>query len=215
MPMFLDFEASGLYNGSYPIEAGMAWDEAGESRSEGFLIIPDKGWQSWSRESEVIHGLSRAQLTAEGISVEQAAMRVLRRIEAADTVHSDAPDYEKVWLDTLLTAGRVERNRCRAAIAKIEHAVEAWGMACRPLLALLPPNGDVNRGRIEDWVRSSARSIVERANSEEERRVRVRHRAVPDAEGMLWTWREARRKSEAASLAWQGISPSELANAPF
>ena len=61
----IDFEASGLMKGGFPIE--IAWQNSGEaSAMSSFLIKPTVDWLSneylWSFESEKIHGISKIEL---------------------------------------------------------------------------------------------------------------------------------------------------------
>ena len=60
----------------------------------------------------------------------------------------------------------------------------AYGQACRPIWDEHDAEGSLAR----------ARRIV--AEAEATRR-RVRHRALPDAEGLWWRWREVRRRAAA------------------
>ncbi|MET0379714.1 MAG: hypothetical protein ABW049_12050, partial [Spongiibacteraceae bacterium] len=60
IPAILDFEASGLGGGTYPIEVGYV---LGDGRSACYLIRPEPDWQGWSADAEKLHGISRALLT--------------------------------------------------------------------------------------------------------------------------------------------------------
>src|SRR6266849_6015606 len=101
MPAFLDIEASGLSDHSYPIEIGWAIP-FGEER--GFLIRPATGWTYWSAiAEEVFHGISRDTILREGIDVYDA----VRQIEAALTgqeVYSEDPEQDGWWLERLYRA---------------------------------------------------------------------------------------------------------------
>ena len=56
MRLFVDFEASSLHVGSFPIEA--AWVRE-DGVGEAHLITPEDDWHEWSYASESIHGISR------------------------------------------------------------------------------------------------------------------------------------------------------------
>ena len=62
--LFVDFEASGLSGGSWPIELGLAWIERGKARSASRLIRPHPSWPEavWSAESAEMHRIPRRAL---------------------------------------------------------------------------------------------------------------------------------------------------------
>ena len=62
MKAFLDFEASSLEKGGFPVEVGWVLQDGAE---EAHLIRPAPDWTVWSEEAEAIHRLSRARLEAE------------------------------------------------------------------------------------------------------------------------------------------------------
>jgi DNA polymerase-3 subunit epsilon len=100
--VFIDFEASGLERGSWPIEIGIA-----EVRPDGLvpvqsnLIRPHPSWpeELWSPASAQIHGIPRRRLdsahTAEIIAAEYL------ELIAGKTRVSDAPEFDNRWLDML------------------------------------------------------------------------------------------------------------------
>ncbi|MFZ3192544.1 MAG: hypothetical protein WA154_04960 [Moraxellaceae bacterium] len=99
MPVFLDFEASSLASGSYPIE--VAWGSS-EDSIESHLISPAaiSTWTDWSIVAQQLHCLTREQLLSEG----QPPIWVARRMNeqlADQIVYTDNPDYDGFWLDQL------------------------------------------------------------------------------------------------------------------
>lgn len=62
----IDFEASGLHRGSYPIEAGIARWRNPEAPIEiwSTLIRPTAGWRAdrWSEASQAVHGIAPEEL---------------------------------------------------------------------------------------------------------------------------------------------------------
>jgi hypothetical protein len=70
-------------------------------RAGGFLIRPEEGWTDWSPASELVHGIRRDTLLAEGIPAPQAAARVLELATGRFLV-SDAPSFDFAWLRQLL-----------------------------------------------------------------------------------------------------------------
>src|SRR6266404_3436249 len=113
MPAFLDIEASGLRDHSYPIEIGWAIP-FGEER--GFLIRPATGWTYWSAVAEeVFHGISRDVLLREGISTAEA----VRQLETAlirHEVYSEDPEQDGWWLERLY---RATGQRCRIGVRDV------------------------------------------------------------------------------------------------
>ena len=100
--VFLDYEASGLFSASHPIEAGGAsWDGA----SSTFLIAPHASWgpQKWDYSAERVHGIPRILLEKEGISCEEACSR-LANLTSGHVVLSDNPEAEWMWSEALFSA---------------------------------------------------------------------------------------------------------------
>ena len=102
--LIIDVEASGLGPGSWPIEVGIAWSEAGEVRSWSSLIRPEPDWdpEAWDPVAEEIHGISRLELT-QAPAAWTVAMELLSRV-AGRPVYSDAPEYDGRWVRRLLDA---------------------------------------------------------------------------------------------------------------
>jgi len=93
---FLDVEASGLHDGSYPIE--VAWADA-DLRVRGFLIRPMDHWdeRDWSLESERVHNIPRSLLMRDGIPAVEAAHRINEALDGFVSL-SDAPGFDGGWL---------------------------------------------------------------------------------------------------------------------
>ncbi len=101
-PCFLDVEASGFGDKSYPIE--IAWsNEAGEIQR--YLINPAScaDWVSWNADSEKIHGIDRPRLERNGWDPEFVATRLTEDLHGK-TVYTDAPDFDDSWVAKLFTA---------------------------------------------------------------------------------------------------------------
>ena len=112
--MFVDLEASGLGEDSWPIEIGFAWIEGGRVRWASKLIRPEPGWprSAWSSESAVVHGITMTELHRAEDAADVA--RWAAAVMGNRVVVSDAPSYDGVWLDRLLAAaGLVERPPLR------------------------------------------------------------------------------------------------------
>jgi len=102
---FIDFEASGLGPGSWPIEVG--WGRFGGDAAS-LLIAPAADWpmEAWDPNAERLHGLTVATLRARGASAETACAQLNEALAGLD-VFSDAPDYDGRWLETLYRAAGV------------------------------------------------------------------------------------------------------------
>ena len=177
MPIaFLDFEASSLGSSSFPIEVGWAVDGG---VTQAHLIRPAPGWTGWSAASERLHGIPYARLLDEGEPHGDVARRVGKALGGTGmVVASDNPDFEQFWLERLMTA--------------------AW----LPASVTVVPAGQLyaaEAGRIMG-TRATAEAVlaaVTGAMRAERTRGRVRHRAGPDADAMLWVLQEVRRQAAA------------------
>ncbi|MFZ5701400.1 MULTISPECIES: 3'-5' exonuclease [Sphingomonadaceae] len=118
----IDFEASCLprHGRSFPIEVGIA--SANGVRS--WLIKPDARWRDWdwTDEAFALHGISRAQLNAEGHPPD-AVLAELHKAIGSRRVFADST-IDSYWWDTLGTV------TCRPLPSPIEHAnalLDEWG----------------------------------------------------------------------------------------
>jgi len=98
--LWLDIEASGLANDSYPIEVGWC-DFSGKTGH--VLIAPCPDWTHWDDNAEHLHGISRSTLNTEGHSVTEAAQIVALAV-ADKVVFSDSPLFDARWLYKLFFA---------------------------------------------------------------------------------------------------------------
>jgi len=101
--VFLDVEASGLGEGSFPIEVGWAW-LTGPSGS--LLIRPALHWDlnAWDEGSAEIHGITIPVLLADGLQARDVAERLNLLLAPATRpliVLSDAVEMDRYWLDVL------------------------------------------------------------------------------------------------------------------
>jgi DNA polymerase III epsilon subunit-like protein len=193
--VFLDFEASSLSFGSYPIEVGLV---ATDGREYQALIRPQPDWTDWSPGSEKIHGISRATLMAEGQPADMVARQVLAFI-GDSIIYSDAPTCDDIWMRCLLTTINAD------VVPKVVGVTHAFVESCHPLLRLLAPEGSPRRDETVAQVRAVANAILEGAISAEQRRAAVRHRALPDAQAHKWVHKRI-RDDVSAFLANPGTS---------
>lgn len=184
MIWFVDFEASSLLPGNFPIE--VAWVDM-HGAGESHLIRPTEEWldggRGWSHQSEAVHGISLDVLMRDGEPPERVARRAAEILAVVgNIVCSDAPGYDGGWMETLLAEGGQQR------LVRLTDVRQLYGFACRPLLDGLALLDGAERERGEARVRNLAREIVARAEEAERRRPRIRHRALADAEGLWRTW---------------------------
>ena len=188
MIYFVDFEASSLMKGSFPIE--IAWVD-GNGKGESHLIRPTDEWMAlndgrpeWSAESERVHGIPLATLLAEGKDAAWVARRTEEVLGGLQSMaFCDSPPSDGYWMGMLLKAGGVRRSVPLADVYSL------YGWACRPLRDMMPFGDGPGLEVAEARIRSAAAGIIGRAEEAEARRPRTRHRALPDAESLQRTWR--------------------------
>lgn len=107
---FMDFEASALGPGSYPIEVAWGWVDTFEI--ESYLIKPTDQWLEsgyWDEIAEAeIHKISKARLCKDGVPVEAVAERMIAAL-AGNAAYSDGPRFDGEWLDKLFQAAGKRR----------------------------------------------------------------------------------------------------------
>jgi hypothetical protein len=187
--IIIDFEASSLLPGSFPIEVGWVHEDgSGEShliRPADSWLDPARGNPGWSQESEAVHGISLAELQEHGEPADVVARRAEAVLCRPDVLPcSDAPPCDGYWLDRLFDAGGVRRQVKLTDI----HSVYDW--ACRGLAVLLPPVDAPERRAAERRMQDIALDIIGDAEVAESERLSVRHRALEDAQS-LWRTRQA------------------------
>lgn len=186
MIFFVDFEASSLLSGSFPIE--VAWVDT-DGHGESYLIRPADKWladgcSGWSQESEALHGISLDTLLRDGVPLDRVAARAAKTLSPGQVMAcSDAPESDGYWMEMLLRAGGQRRT------VKLLDVNRLYGWACRPLLDELVRLDGAERERGEERVRKRATKIVGLAQQADALRPRVVHRALADAESLWRTWR--------------------------
>ncbi|QVM85179.1 3'-5' exonuclease [Novosphingobium decolorationis] len=103
----LDFEASCLDVGSYPIEVGLCRWDGPESRAREWsaLIRPEPQWAAqgiWTQEAQGVHGISREQL--EGALPSAAIIDQINSFAGSRTAFCDGGRYDQKWLAMLRRA---------------------------------------------------------------------------------------------------------------
>ncbi len=147
----VEFEASSLLPGSFPIE--VAWVDM-NGQGENHLIRPTETWldgsYGWSHQSEAVHGISLNTLMKEGKPPEWVARRAADVLSPRGVMAcSDAQDFDGHWMDRLLDAGSERRS------VRLLGVTQVYGWACRPLLDGLVALRGVERERGEQRIRPS------------------------------------------------------------
>lgn len=123
--LIIDIEASGLDpDHSYPIEIGIYNTEKPDT-SLSFLIRPHPDWTHWDEVAEQIHGIERAELFRDGIAPDLACYQLNDYINqhagSSNSVISDAPDFDYMWLRCLFRATQLRMLFKLAGIDSIFH----------------------------------------------------------------------------------------------
>lgn len=109
-PFVIDVEASGLHPQSFPIS--VAWGDAVDA-IEYHVIRPEPTWfadgYGWSVEAEQIHGFSFEQVQDQGEPAATVAKRLVELL-GETLVYSDAPAWDRMWLDRLHADTGIERS---------------------------------------------------------------------------------------------------------
>ncbi|HQS07647.1 MAG: hypothetical protein B7Y12_04200 [Rhizobiales bacterium 24-66-13] len=107
----IDFEASSLEDGGYPIEVGLAvWPAPDEPiQVWSALIRPTQDWTEfghWSELSQDVHGIDQAELaTAES---PMAVARSLNTLIGGGPVWCDGGPFDAYWMDALFEAAGIK-----------------------------------------------------------------------------------------------------------
>lgn len=106
----LDFEASSLEDGGYPIEVGIAvWPAPGEPISSwSALIQPSKEWEEdgrWDEHASLIHGIGTCELVA--AEMPRVVAKALNVRLKAGSVWCDALEFDRHWMGMLFEAADI------------------------------------------------------------------------------------------------------------
>lgn len=105
---FIDIEASGLTEHSYPLEVG--WAVLGGT-SGALLVQPAPDWShdEWDELAEAKHGISWAVLIEHGKPLEQVVARLNLELPVGTLALTDAFEWDGFWLSRLFElSGQVQ-----------------------------------------------------------------------------------------------------------
>lgn len=174
---FVDFEASSLESGSYPIEIG--WVNT-KGHGESYLIIPQWNWHGWSAKAEAIHKISYATLLREGKPAEFVARRALSVLSDAHYLISDNPEFEDYWMTMLLAV-------IGAKPLKFDQFSSMIGFEISRMLTL-----DQTPPHTADVLWKEGEKIAAAASQGAQMALQTRHRALADAERLWRIWKATR-----------------------
>lgn len=180
--VFLDFEASSLGKHGYPIE--VAWVFAGGGE-ESHLIRPAPFWTDWAADAEVIHGIPRDRLMAEGTPHDEVARRMIA-VLTGHALYATAPSWDGQWLSKLLRAAGLPRHSLRLQDTEVAHQ--------QIVIEMLRDAGvpaELHEGVLQD--------ILAQARCRNDEHGPPEHRALEDARRELHLWRDIRRRAEEAA----------------
>jgi hypothetical protein len=166
-PVFIDIEASALRNG-YPIELGWAFADRSRRQvvSEAVLLDPSGTvWlasHAWDPTAERLHGITRENLAAGGISPRMVVDRFESALAGARELYSDSVDMDGPWLK-MIYAG----------------ASAACTITLKPAQSLIVRTADLVRMGDLDFTAAEA---------EARKRAGPRHRAAPDSAYWAHLW---------------------------
>ncbi len=175
MLVFMDIEASGLIEDSYPIE--IAWVFEDGSGGESHLIKPAPEWTAWSDVAEQTHNISREMLEREGEPVETVAARMIEVLDP-HRIFASSPNWDQKWLSSLLVAAGHHPYRLAMQDTEV-----AWAQAIADALGIDMETAPRDPG---EAVPRDVENIMVFAELEE-RHVR-NHRALDDAKEERNRW---------------------------
>ena len=79
-------------------------------------------------------------------------------------------------------------------MVRLADVADLYAEVCRPLLRLLPDPDHRLYAHAKAKLVLDARGLLADVQTAEQARVRRRHRALDDAQGLRWTWMELRRR---------------------
>jgi len=129
---FLDIEASGLGEGSWPVQIG--WSAPFDRHLDGEVLVrPTPDWTHWAPIAQArFHGIGRERLQREGIDpalVLDCLESELRRFE----IYVSDPEHDRAWFARLVAAGGRPSCACTmpAPCSRLRPCVA--GTICAPL----------------------------------------------------------------------------------
>jgi hypothetical protein len=195
----MDFEASSLAKGSFPIE--VAW-VLPSGQGETYLIKPMPDWTEWSVTSEKVHGIKHRELLDHGFSCAVVAKRIQVIGKTYQFVVS-APAWDGMWLNMLLRAGGED------SISVLSDDL-AYFNACSAMMELMTgETGSPEFHRSQREIAEAMQDLIGSVEEQEELKGKPAHRALADAQAMWTMWRTVTDKAR-EYVALKKTHPSKL-----
>jgi hypothetical protein len=120
---FIDLEASGLSENSFPLEIG--WTKDGVNFKD-YFIKPESDWDrnSWSQVAENLHGIHLADVEYSGLLCEDIAKEMNSDLQEF-LLLSDSVTHDIKWVNMIFAAAKIER---KFKIVSIESFLKKMGL---------------------------------------------------------------------------------------
>lgn len=149
---FADCEASGLGDGSYPVEIGVAWFDGKEEQSYQTLVKPfespdkpEESWTYWNTNAQGLHGLKRDELVENGTEITIIAKEMNKKFKN-QVIWVDSV-FDIHWIEHLFHKAKVKKKFMVKNILKVLPEI-----LMHKLLIELPPREQVRHRALEDAV---------------------------------------------------------------
>ena len=131
-PIIIDVEASGFGSQSYPIEIGLALDDASRFCS---LITPPPDWTYWDQQAQQVHQIDRDSLFTCGRSPREVAGELNRQLRGK-TVYTDGWVVDKPWIIRLFHQAGLDMEFFVSSLEMIltEFQMECWELVKQEVL---------------------------------------------------------------------------------
>jgi hypothetical protein len=113
---FIDVEASGFDDSSYPIQVG--WFDSEHLKGNEYLIAPFPSWTHWCEYAQVVHSIPRQSLITLGLDPVEVC-HSLNNDLGMDTVYCDALVFDRFWLDRLFQEANINQAFSLASIESL------------------------------------------------------------------------------------------------
>ncbi|MDU8350291.1 3'-5' exoribonuclease [Pseudomonas syringae pv. actinidiae] len=149
---FADCEASGLGEGTYPVEIGVAWFDGKENQSYQTLVKPyespdkpEESWTYWNSNAQGLHGLKREDLVKDGVEITVIAKEMNKRFKN-QVIWVDSV-FDIHWIEHLFHKANVKKRFLVKNILKVLPEI-----LMHKLLVELPPRDQVQHRALEDAI---------------------------------------------------------------
>lgn len=142
---FIDFEASGLSEDSFPLEIG--WTKDGEN-VESYYIHPDPSWnlKSWSSAAQNLHGIELKSVFEFGVDTKIVSQAMNSALNGYILL-SDSASHDIRWANMIFQSAKIER---KFKIVSVEKFLKQIGLSDKDIFesfkygrSICPPTNSV------------------------------------------------------------------------